>query len=53
MGLYGLKKELPSVWEDLGMRSASAYGKTRSVKSCVGKNSVDLEHNIRLNLVLD
>lgn len=39
VGLYGLKKEeLPSVWEDLGMRSASAYGKkTRSVKSCVGK----------------
>ncbi|MFS4464389.1 nitrite reductase large subunit NirB [Staphylococcus haemolyticus] len=39
VGLYGLKKEeLPKVWEDLGMRSASAYGKkTRSVKSCVGK----------------
>lgn len=39
VGLYGLKKEeLPQVWEDLGMRSASAYGKkTRSVKSCVGK----------------
>ncbi|MCG7305667.1 nitrite reductase large subunit NirB [Staphylococcus warneri] len=39
VGLYGLKKEeLPSVWEDLGMRYASAYGKkTRSVKSCVGK----------------
>ncbi|PTI10775.1 nitrite reductase large subunit NirB [Staphylococcus warneri] len=39
VGLYGLKKEeLPSVWKDLGMRSASAYGKkTRSVKSCVGK----------------
>lgn len=39
IGLYGLKKEeLPDVWEDLGMRSASAYGKkTRSVKSCVGK----------------
>ena len=32
------KEELPKVWEDLGMRSASAYGKkTRSVKSCVGK----------------
>lgn len=39
VGLYGLKKEeLPLVWDDLGMRSASAYGKkTRSVKSCVGK----------------
>ncbi|MCY1572572.1 nitrite reductase large subunit NirB [Staphylococcus pettenkoferi] len=39
IGLYGLKKEeLPRVWEALGMRSASAYGKkTRSVKSCVGK----------------
>ena len=39
IGLYGLKKEqLPQVWQDLGMRSASAYGKkTRSVKSCVGK----------------
>lgn len=39
IGLYGLKKEeLPKVWDDLGMRSASAYAKkTRSVKSCVGK----------------
>lgn len=39
IGLYGIKKEdLPKVWADLGMRSASAYGKkTRSVKSCVGK----------------
>ncbi|MBI5974340.1 nitrite reductase large subunit NirB [Staphylococcus canis] len=39
IGLYGLKKEeLPEVWEALGMRSASAYAKkTRSVKSCVGK----------------
>lgn len=39
IGLYGVKKEeLPKVWEDLDMRSASAYGKkTRSVKSCVGK----------------
>lgn len=39
IGLYGLnKEELPNVWKDLGMRSASAYGKkTRSVKSCVGK----------------
>ncbi|HCV0159886.1 TPA: NAD(P)/FAD-dependent oxidoreductase, partial [Staphylococcus aureus] len=39
VGLYGVKKEeLPNIWEDLGMRSASAYGKkTRSVKSCVGK----------------
>ncbi|NWK84194.1 NAD(P)/FAD-dependent oxidoreductase [Staphylococcus sp. GSSP0090] len=39
IGLYGIEKAcLPKVWEDLGMRSASAYGKkTRSVKSCVGK----------------
>ncbi|QLK86752.1 nitrite reductase large subunit NirB [Staphylococcus sp. 17KM0847] len=39
IGLYGVKKEeLPKVWDDLGMRSASAYAKkTRSVKSCVGK----------------
>ncbi|EKU46795.1 nitrite reductase large subunit NirB [Staphylococcus massiliensis] len=39
IGLYGIKKEdLPHVWRDLGMRSASAYAKkTRSVKSCVGK----------------
>ncbi len=39
VGLYGVKKEeLPNIWQDLGMRSASAYGKkTRSVKSCVGK----------------
>lgn len=40
IGLYGVKKELlPQIWDDLGMRSASAYGKkTRSVKSCVGKS---------------
>ncbi|RIL34922.1 NAD(P)/FAD-dependent oxidoreductase [Staphylococcus equorum] len=39
IGLYGVKKELlPQIWSDLGMRSASAYAKkTRSVKSCVGK----------------
>ena len=39
IGLYGVKKEeLPKVWDELGMRSASAYAKkTRSVKSCVGK----------------
>lgn len=39
IGLYGISKEdLPKVWKDLGMRSASAYAKkTRSVKSCVGK----------------
>ncbi|MBW0763152.1 nitrite reductase large subunit NirB [Mammaliicoccus lentus] len=39
IGLYGVKKEeLPEIWEELDMRSASAYGKkTRSVKSCVGK----------------
>lgn len=39
IGLYGIKKELlPQIWSELGMRSASAYGKkTRSVKSCVGK----------------
>ncbi|WP_239748774.1 MULTISPECIES: nitrite reductase large subunit NirB [unclassified Mammaliicoccus] len=39
IGLYGVKKEeLPQIWKDLDMRSASAYGKkTRSVKSCVGK----------------
>src|SRR5699024_6364682 len=39
IGLYGIEKELlPQIWSELGMRSASAYGKkTRSVKSCVGK----------------
>ncbi|ARJ50552.1 nitrite reductase large subunit NirB [Staphylococcus lutrae] len=39
IGLYGVKKEdLPDIWSALGMRSASAYAKkTRSVKSCVGK----------------
>lgn len=39
IGLYGIKKDdLPKIWEELGMRSAAAYGKsTRSVKSCVGK----------------
>ncbi|MCL7748652.1 nitrite reductase large subunit NirB [Halalkalibacter alkaliphilus] len=38
IGLYGLEKEkLPAVWEDLGMPSGYAYGKTlRTVKTCVG-----------------
>lgn len=38
IGLFGLKKEeLPQVWEDLGMPSGYAYGKTlRTVKTCVG-----------------
>lgn len=38
IGLYGVKKEdLPHVWEDLGMPSGYAYGKTlRTVKTCVG-----------------
>lgn len=38
IGLYGVKKEdLPKVWEDLDMTSASAYAKAvRSVKTCVG-----------------
>lgn len=38
IGLYGVKKEdLPAVWEDLGMESGYAYGKTlRTVKTCVG-----------------
>lgn len=49
IGFYGIEKELlPQIWSELGMRSASAYGKkTRSVKSCVGKAFVDLEHKIR------
>jgi nitrite reductase (NADH) large subunit len=39
IGLYGVKKEdLPSIWEELDMVSAQAYGKVfRSVKTCVGK----------------
>jgi nitrite reductase (NADH) large subunit len=38
IGLFGLKKEdLPQIWEDLGMPSGYAYGKTlRTVKTCVG-----------------
>lgn len=38
IGLYGVKKEdVPSVWEELGMRSGYAYSKSlRNVKSCVG-----------------
>ncbi|MDT8861044.1 nitrite reductase large subunit NirB [Alkalihalobacillus sp. MEB130] len=38
IGLYGLEKDqLPAVWEDLGMPSGYAYGKTlRTVKTCVG-----------------
>ncbi|MBP3950825.1 nitrite reductase large subunit NirB [Bacillus suaedae] len=40
IGLYGLKKEqLPDVWNDLGMPSGYAYGKTlRTVKTCVGSS---------------
>lgn len=36
--LFGLNKEdLPAVWEELGMPSGYAYGKTlRTVKTCVG-----------------
>jgi nitrite reductase (NADH) large subunit len=36
--LLGVKKEdLPRVWEDLGMKSGHAYGKSiRTVKTCVG-----------------
>jgi nitrite reductase (NADH) large subunit len=38
IGLFGLNKEdLPQIWEDLGMPSGYAYGKTlRTVKTCVG-----------------
>lgn len=38
IGLFGVKKEdLPSMWEELGMQSGYAYGKTlRTVKTCVG-----------------
>ncbi|WP_078553609.1 nitrite reductase large subunit NirB [Bacillus alkalicellulosilyticus] len=38
IGLFGIQKEqLPAVWEDLGMPSGYAYGKTlRTVKTCVG-----------------
>lgn len=38
--LLGIEKEhLPNVWNDLGMRSGYAYGKTlRTVKTCVGKD---------------
>lgn len=37
--LFGIKKEdLPAVWEELGMPSGYAYGKTlRTVKTCVGE----------------
>ncbi|KAA8998374.1 NAD(P)/FAD-dependent oxidoreductase [Paenibacillus spiritus] len=40
IGLYGVKKEdLPEMWEELDMDSASAYAKAvRSVKTCVGAN---------------
>lgn len=38
IGLFGVKKEdLPEMWEELGMPSGYAYGKTlRTVKTCVG-----------------
>ncbi|MFB6468769.1 nitrite reductase large subunit NirB [Cytobacillus sp. Hz8] len=38
IALMGISKEnLPNVWEDLGMKSGYAYGKTlRTVKTCVG-----------------
>jgi nitrite reductase (NADH) large subunit len=37
--LFGVEKEdLPKVWDDLGMRSGSAYAKAlRTVKTCVGE----------------
>jgi len=40
IGLYGINKEdLPEIWEELDMTSASAYAKAvRSVKTCVGAN---------------
>lgn len=39
IGLFGVKKEdLPAMWEELGMPSGYAYGKTlRTVKTCVGQ----------------
>ncbi|WP_121609875.1 nitrite reductase large subunit NirB [Mesobacillus foraminis] len=38
IGLFGVNKEdLPAMWEELGMPSGYAYGKTlRTVKTCVG-----------------
>ncbi|WP_423408617.1 nitrite reductase large subunit NirB [Heyndrickxia sp. MSNUG] len=38
IGLFGVKNEdLPAMWEELGMPSGYAYGKTlRTVKTCVG-----------------
>lgn len=38
LDLLGIKKEdLPKIWEELGMASGHAYGKTlRTVKTCVG-----------------
>ncbi|WP_042357160.1 nitrite reductase large subunit NirB [Bacillus rubiinfantis] len=38
IGLFGVQKEdLPQIWEELGMPSGYAYGKTlRTVKTCVG-----------------
>ena len=52
IGLFGVKKEdLPKIWKELDMVSASAYAKAfRSVKTCVGakfcrfgtQNSIDL-----------
>lgn len=40
IGMYGVSKEdMPKIWEELEMTSASAYAKAfRSVKTCVGKN---------------
>ncbi|GKU80498.1 nitrite reductase large subunit [Paenibacillus sp. L3-i20] len=40
IGLFGVKKkDLPEIWEELDMTSASAYAKAmRSVKTCVGAN---------------
>ncbi|KMJ55047.1 nitrite reductase, partial [Bacillus sp. LL01] len=37
--MFGVEKEdLPKVWDDLGMRSGSAYAKAlRTVKTCVGE----------------
>ncbi|SDN99278.1 nitrite reductase large subunit NirB [Alkalicoccus daliensis] len=40
LDLLGVNKEdLPSIWEDLGMPSGHAYGKSvRTVKTCVGQD---------------
>jgi len=50
--LLGIKKEdLPAVWQDLGMPSGHAYGKSiRTVKTCVGAEHCRFGTQLSMNM---